>query len=89
MGGIVLALIFGAIVGLLTGVFQWSIGELAGIELPTFFVDLTSIAGVDLGTINAIIPLAEGVVLGYALLAVFFIVNIIRWVKSFVPFMAG
>lgn len=89
MAAIVIALIVGAVIGLLTGVFQWAIGEITGIQLPTIFTDLTTIAGLDLELINSLIPLAEGVTLGYAILGILVVINVVRWVKSFVPTLAG
>lgn len=85
MTAILIAVIVGALVGLITGVFQWAIAELTGIVLPSFSLDLMSIPGIDWTIVNAIIPLSEAVVMFYALLTMYSLINVIRWVKSFLP----
>ena len=51
--------------------------------------DLTDNTFVDWSVINALVPLAEGAQLLISLLALYTIVLAVRWIKSFIPTLAG
>ena len=60
----------------------------AVVDFLGYTTDMSSL-GIDLNVINAVIPLKEGWAMLVAMLALWAIILAVRWIKSFIPTMAG
>ena len=82
--GVILGLLIAAFAGFFVGITQWATARITGIQLPAGPIDPASI-GLDLDLLNSFVPLAEGMVILYVVLAIWISVIVVRWVKSFIP----